>query len=233
MLVGPNASGKSNFLDVIAFLGDAVREDLRPAIEKRGGFNRVFYRGSDPGSAKVEIGVEAIVTRYASDAARDAYTMRFSSGRMTGPDGSGTGVAVLKREEEFQFKRTAGGGRRLTISGSMFMVYDEQPRAARSRTGKAPGARPIVKEDLLRTDSLGLSTLPRLAKERGGEQIGQIAALFSTFRVFNVDVAAARNPSPVAHRDKLMPDARTSRRSSTASTTITPRSARSKTTPAP
>ena len=32
VLVGPNASGKSNFLDVVAFLGDLVRTDLETAI---------------------------------------------------------------------------------------------------------------------------------------------------------------------------------------------------------
>ena len=32
VLVGPNASGKSTFLDVLAFLGDLQRADLRQAI---------------------------------------------------------------------------------------------------------------------------------------------------------------------------------------------------------
>ena len=32
VLVGPNASGKSNFLDVVAFLGDLVDTDLVTAI---------------------------------------------------------------------------------------------------------------------------------------------------------------------------------------------------------
>ena len=39
-LVGPNGAGKSNLLDVIDFLGDSVREDLAPALSKRGGFDR-------------------------------------------------------------------------------------------------------------------------------------------------------------------------------------------------
>ena len=32
ILVGPNASGKSTFLDVISFLGDIVREGLETAV---------------------------------------------------------------------------------------------------------------------------------------------------------------------------------------------------------
>ncbi len=35
VLVGPNASGKSTLFDVVAFLGDMVREGLEAAVEKR------------------------------------------------------------------------------------------------------------------------------------------------------------------------------------------------------
>ncbi len=35
VLVGPNASGKSSFLDVMAFLGDLLREGVERAVENR------------------------------------------------------------------------------------------------------------------------------------------------------------------------------------------------------
>lgn len=35
VLVGPNASGKTTFIDVIAFLGDMVRDGLDAALESR------------------------------------------------------------------------------------------------------------------------------------------------------------------------------------------------------
>ena len=35
ILVGPNASGKTTFLDVVAFLGDLLAEGLEEAIRKR------------------------------------------------------------------------------------------------------------------------------------------------------------------------------------------------------
>ena len=41
VLVGPNASGKSNLMDVIGFLGDAARLGLETAITKRGGIDSV------------------------------------------------------------------------------------------------------------------------------------------------------------------------------------------------
>ena len=35
VLVGPNASGKSTLFDVVAFLGDMIRDGLRAAIDNR------------------------------------------------------------------------------------------------------------------------------------------------------------------------------------------------------
>src|SRR5687768_4356065 len=75
VLVGPNESGKSNFLDVIQFLGDSVRDDLGPAIDRREGFDRVRFRGTEGGS--IEIRVEAEVTQYSSATAPDEYRLTF------------------------------------------------------------------------------------------------------------------------------------------------------------
>ncbi len=41
VLVGPNASGKSNLMDVLGFLGDAVRLGLETAITRRGGIDSI------------------------------------------------------------------------------------------------------------------------------------------------------------------------------------------------
>lgn len=40
-LIGPNASGKSNFLDAIRFLRDVAERGLRHAVEERGGISQV------------------------------------------------------------------------------------------------------------------------------------------------------------------------------------------------
>jgi predicted ATPase len=178
VLVGPNAAGKSNFLDVIRFLGDAAREDLRPAIEKRGGYDGVRFRGAPANGGKIEIHIEAKATKHATERAPDAYTLRFWQNPLV----AAPTRRVLVREEEFSFKRVPGRGRRLTIQGKKFTIHEEANRPART-------------ESLLQPESLALSTLPRLAPERGGEQVGTIADLFSTFVVFDVDVSAARKPS--------------------------------------
>lgn len=40
-LIGPNASGKSNFLDAIRFLRDVAESDLEKAVKKRGGISAI------------------------------------------------------------------------------------------------------------------------------------------------------------------------------------------------
>lgn len=182
VLVGPNGSGKSNLLDVIAFLGDAIRTDLGPALALRGGFERVRFRGVR-NNPRISIEVEASVTKNSSARATDNYSLVISRGRSRQP--------ALKREERFEFKRTAGPGRRITVEGSTITYV--HGRAARTVS--------------LREGSLGLASLPKLGPEEGGEQVQELADLFAGFRVFDIDVAGARLPSREGYSQTLAADA--------------------------
>jgi predicted ATPase len=46
-LVGPNAAGKSNFLDALGFIGDAVGVSLEYALVRRGGLEEIIRRSKD------------------------------------------------------------------------------------------------------------------------------------------------------------------------------------------
>jgi len=192
VLVGPNGSGKSNLLDVIQFLGDSAREDLVPALERRQGFRRVYFRGRTKGALLIQ--VKAHVTSYAHKGAPDEYTL--SLGAPVWFEDETTALhAVLKRSENFSFKRFKGRGRRITISGvkaELIETYGEKEK---------------TRDFALRKDSLGLSTLPRLSPAQGGNEVRKMADLFSTFRVFDVDARVARQPSAVSSSPKLQPDA--------------------------
>ncbi len=192
VLVGPNAAGKSNVLDVLGFLGDVVRGDLAPAIVKRGGWNRVKYRGSAAGPVDhVTIEVHAAVTRNSSSNALDEYYLSIRPiGRPRSTKSGANPDRGFFRYENFMFKRTAGPGRRITIEGSGFVVADERGE----RTGH------------LREGSLGLATLPRLGPDEGGQQVEALADLFASFRVFDPDVAAIRRPSEQVRGSRLDDD---------------------------
>ena len=58
VLVGPNASGKSNLLDILGFLGDAVRDGLETAITQRGGIDSIGRRSPTGRVLGPEIGFQ-------------------------------------------------------------------------------------------------------------------------------------------------------------------------------
>jgi predicted ATPase len=187
VLVGPNGAGKSNLLDVIAFLGDSVREDLEPALRRRGGFERVLFRGDREGPPRIIVEVEAAVTKNSSTKATDNYSLTIFQGRVR----RSSEDLYLIREETFLFKRTAGPGRRISVTGSdISFVTEKEERTASLREG-----------------SLGLATLPKLSPEQGGEQVEELADLFASFRVFDVNVTAARLPSTDVRSRRLHNDA--------------------------
>lgn len=196
VLVGANGSGKSNLLDVVSFLGDSARMDVQPALQKRGGFRRVTFRGNRR-PMPITIEVEAAVTKNSNRNATDHYLLRLS--RLRARSGREE-FDVLAREEDFVFKRTAGPGRRITLHGEDLMVYtgDEETRSIS-----------------LSESTLALATLPKLGPEQGGEQVSAVANLFASFRVFDPTVELARAPSPVldesdsplSHGQRLADDA--------------------------
>lgn len=190
VLVGPNEAGKSNFLDLIEFLGDSARYDLAEALSLRGGIDRVRFRGSDATSGRVSIHVEANVTTNSSDTAPDEYDLGFHTRRVS------EDRSILVRSEAFQFKRTRGRGRRIKVSGDTaeFITTIEGEETSRER------------DFPLRSDSLALSTLRRLPPKEGGEEIERVAQLFTSFRVFNVDVEKARRPGRFS-REAMASDA--------------------------
>lgn len=205
VLVGPNEAGKSNFLDLIEFLGDSARDDLANALDMRHGYQRVRFRGENAKGA-VHVNVKAAVTKHSSENAPDEYELRFWESRARvirptrGEESTEQEGRLLRRTEELKFKRTKGRGRRIMVKG------DTVTFSADTTDGSDPGGR--QEQSLtLRNGSLALSTLQKvLPPDEGGEEIGQIGELFTTFRVFNVDVPLARKPARLAPRP-LQPNA--------------------------
>lgn len=183
VLVGPNGAGKSNVLEVFGLLADIIRTDLEPALESRGGFDEIAFWGGPKPPTTLRVGLKATWTNYASRNAPDEYDLtvrRFATrGR---PD-----AYRLTRRESFRFKRTRGRGRRITISGARATVIDT--RASNDSESSS--------EFGIQRLSSGLSTLPRLDRAEGGSEVTKVAGQLSSFRVFDVDVSAARLPSRI------------------------------------
>lgn len=59
ILIGPNASGKSTFLDSLAFIRDAVETDVEKAVRKRANSLRELVWNNQDDGKGFEIAVEA------------------------------------------------------------------------------------------------------------------------------------------------------------------------------
>ncbi|MDH6227830.1 AAA family ATPase [Streptomyces sp. MJP52] len=185
VLVGPNGVGKSNVLKVFDFLADIIRTDLTPALDERGGFDEVAFWGGEKPPTSMRIHLKATWTSNSTLNAPDEYQLTIRRRALRPGRGAGHGPAYsLAREESFAFKRTQGRGRRITIKGEEAKVVDE--RAGRTQDSGSFGIQKL---------SSGLSTLPRLGPADGGDEVHRVADRLSSFRVFDVDVEAARMPT--------------------------------------
>jgi len=194
VLVGPNGAGKTNVLEVFKFLADIIRTDLEPALNSRHGFDEIVFRGGAQPPASIRIEVTATWTTHSSLNAPDNYNLLITRPRRRVV---GSPVRILRRET-FQFKRTGGRGRRITISGAKATVVDID-RAQQEEPESSIGIQPL---------SSGLSTLPRLSDEAGAAEVSAVADRLASFRVFDVSVNAARLPSRLPRiREPLEEDA--------------------------
>jgi predicted ATPase len=184
VLVGANGVGKSNVLKVFDLLADIIRTDLEPALETRGGFDEVAFWGGPKPPTALRIRLKATWTTHSSPKAPDEYDLKVR--RYSAPSNKDNGRYRLTRSESFQFKRTRGRGRRITVSGERATVVDTRPKSNAPEESSEFGIQRL---------SSGLSTLPRLASTEGGTEVARVAQQLSSFRVFDVHVDAARQPS--------------------------------------
>lgn len=94
VLAGPNAAGKSNFLDALRFVRDAVRTSPARALEPRGGLDEVLHRdgaGRQAQSFHIHMEVRAHDGRTPFDA---AYTVEIGTDPQRDPS-----LPVVRKDE--------------------------------------------------------------------------------------------------------------------------------------
>jgi predicted ATPase len=69
VIIGANGTGKSTLFDIFGFLRDALKNNIRQALQIRGGFNEVVTRGKEQENIEIElkfrmeiVGTERLVT---------------------------------------------------------------------------------------------------------------------------------------------------------------------------
>jgi predicted ATPase len=99
VLVGFNASGKSNFLDALRFVADALRTSLGQAVSERGGLDKLLFRGSTAVADSFEIELSVMLPpRDGGEPAAARYAFEVA------PDPRGD-LPVLVRSESVRFEQ--------------------------------------------------------------------------------------------------------------------------------
>ncbi|MDQ1308343.1 MAG: ATPase core protein [Actinomycetota bacterium] len=112
VLVGFNAAGKSNVLDALRFVGDALSTSLGQALATRGGLDQILHRSADDRQAETfAIEVDLVVGAHGTQARatygfeigrdeerRSAYTVRREQCTLTFGDGSTEEFTVIDGE---------------------------------------------------------------------------------------------------------------------------------------
>ena len=73
-LVGQNGAGKSNFVDAISFLAEAMSLSLRTAFKRRGGFERIVHRRGGRPHSIIRFGL--VLRNLANVAERATYDLQ-------------------------------------------------------------------------------------------------------------------------------------------------------------
>ncbi|MEW1671031.1 AAA family ATPase [Streptomyces albidoflavus] len=189
VMVGPNAAGKSNVLHALEFLGDVTRKGIEPALEERGGFDALAFRGGRKPVSKISFGVEGVWSDFASDEAPDSYELSISRRRFPEPRHR---EHVLSRRERFVQHPCAGTKSSVELTSGTATIHspsETDDSQAQVRLGRMVSA--------LHHNQ----ALPFPDDSSNGKAIGEVRRHLRRIRVFDPDVRAARNPSAVTESD--------------------------------
>ncbi len=99
VLVGANGAGKSTLIDVFDFLKDSLKDDVRVALRKRGGFQQIVSRGFEDEALEMTLQIEMDIEA--------AQQKRLVTYYLKIEEHDGRQISVAK--ETLRFKRAAYG----------------------------------------------------------------------------------------------------------------------------
>ncbi|MFF7414478.1 AAA family ATPase [Streptomyces lydicus] len=182
VLSGPNAAGKSNVLQSLEFLGDVAETGIEAALEKRGGFDVLAFRGGRRPVSRITVGVEGLWSDFASEGAPDRYELSISRPRL--PEGSDAPYTMYRRERFVQHPTQDDETSVELTSGSVKVGSD------------LPGDRAAGTADVGRMASaLHQGPVPALPDTApSARAMTDVKRHLSQIRVFDPDVREARKP---------------------------------------
>ncbi|HEX5569043.1 MAG TPA: AAA family ATPase [Streptomyces sp.] len=186
VLSGPNAAGKSNVLQSLEFLGDVAETGIEQALEKRGGFDVLAFRGGRSPVSRITVGVEGIWSDLASEEAPDRYELSISRPRL--PEGSRKRYAMYRRELFVQHP-TEGGETSVELTSGSVKVDSDLPGDHNAGTFDVGHL----------ASALHQGPVPALADTApSARAVRDVKRHLSQIRVFDPDVREARKPHGIS-----------------------------------
>ena len=176
ILIGPNGTGKSNFLDALAFLARALETTPRQAIEERDGLNGILRRVPEPADS-FSIAVEFRVGPWSDSASRQRGSYEFEIGR-----------AGTQDRREFEVMREEC----VLDWGGRFERFEVDYGEVRDHP-----AQPALFERTIESDRLYLQTVS------ARKSFTRIYRLLREMRFYSLSLDELRRPEPQSHRAVL------------------------------
>ncbi|MFI9599377.1 AAA family ATPase [Streptomyces sp. NPDC052043] len=186
VLSGPNAAGKSNVLQSLEFLGDVAETGIEAALEKRGGFDVLAFRGGRSPVSRISVGVEGLWSDFASEDAPDRYELSISRPRL--PEGSRKRYAMYRRERFVQHP-TEGGQTSVELTSSAVKVDSDLPGDHTDETVDVGRMASALHQG-------PVPALPHTAPS--ARAVTDVKRHLSQIRVFDPDVREARKPHGIS-----------------------------------
>ncbi|MGW1228997.1 AAA family ATPase [Streptomyces sp. NPDC001478] len=192
VMVGPNAAGKSNVLHALKFLGDVAREGIEPAVDTRGGFEVLAFRGGAKPVSRMSVGVTGIWSDFASPGDPDRYELAISRPRL--PEGARERYTTYRGERLFQHP-SANAPTSIDLTRDQLSVTD---------TGNTEPLTSVTAPGRMVSVLQHPSPLP--GGSPSAEAIAAVSRHLRQIRVFDPDVRAARQPSPISGEGRHLDD---------------------------
>jgi predicted ATPase len=116
ILVGRNASGKSNFLDALSFLRDAMEMGLAEALRRRGGLHRIVCRSTPTEAVEIELEAMLFAGRTAKKEYHFCYRVEIPVGEGNNLERPNEQLRIVDVESGIEFGFHTEGDR-VVISG--------------------------------------------------------------------------------------------------------------------
>lgn len=187
VLVGTNGSGKTTFFDVFGFLRDCLKDNVRAALTKRGGFKEVVTRGHESETILIELKIR-MPLRISEQSSDRTVSYLIEIGARQ--------AEISVAHEQLQYTRFGGG--------KPFRFIDFQDGAGSAITNELELARGgAERREDQRLESPDILAIKGLGQFQRFEAASAIRSLIENWHVSDFHISAARASPDAAVAEHL------------------------------